>query len=96
MELARSEPQTLGAVRIITGQAGDFEPSTPIRDFVLQYHDGDGWSDIPETKTTDNGEFDWHATFPAVTTRRVRLLVTATPGDLTRIWEIELYRTPGR
>jgi len=96
VELAWSEPQTLGAVRIITGQAGDFEPSTPIRDFVLQYHDGDGWSDIPETKTTDNGEFDWHATFPAVTTRRVRLLVTATPGDLTRIWEIELYRTPGR
>ena len=94
VELAWDEPQTISAARIITGQAGEIEPDTPIMDFVLQYHDGSDWRDVPGTEVADNCEFDWHAKFPPITTGRLRLLVTATPGDLTRIWEFELYCLP--
>jgi hypothetical protein len=95
VELAWEEPQTINAVRIVTGQTGEIEPATPILDFVLQQHDGTEWKDVPGTSVRDNWEFDWNARFPEITTRRVRLLVTATPGDLVRIWEFELYRVPG-
>jgi hypothetical protein len=91
VELAWEKPQTFGAVRIVTGQHGSDGPSTPITDFVLQYHDGKQWKDVPGTKTAGNEACDWHAKFPAVETLQVRLLVTAAPGDLTRIWELELY-----
>jgi hypothetical protein len=91
VELAWEEPRTINAARILTGQVGGTEPKTPILDFVLQSHEGSGWRDIPGTAVTGNGRFDWHARFPSVTTTRLRLLVTATPGDLTRIWELELY-----
>ena len=95
VELAWDRPQTINAARILSGQAHDPEPSTPIGDFVCC-----------NTATARNGrtcpgavrrpmtEFDWHATFPAVTARQFRLFVTATPGDLTRIWELELYNRP--
>jgi len=82
------EPQTIGAVRIVTGQSG---PQTPITDFVLEYHDGTGFKEIAPTKVTGNQQCDWHTKFPAITTKQIRLVVTATPGDLTRIWELEVY-----
>ncbi len=90
--LSWQQPQTIGAVRIVTGQRGGSNgPKTPITDFVLQYHDGSQFEDVPETKVTDNAACDWHAKFPRVTTSQVRLIVTRTPGDLTRIWELEVY-----
>jgi hypothetical protein len=63
-------------------------------DFVLQYHDGTDWKDVPGTDTAGNAEFDWNAKFSPVTTARHRLLVTAARGDLIRIWEFEVYRVP--
>jgi hypothetical protein len=95
VELAWDEPQAVNAARIVTGQTGHGEePATPIIDFVLQYHDGADWQDVPGAKVRDNPEFDWNAKFPEVTARRFRLLVTTAPGDLIRIWELELYRVP--
>ncbi|NQT14889.1 MAG: FAD-dependent oxidoreductase [Planctomycetes bacterium] len=95
VELTWDEPQTVNAARIVTGQTGHAsEPSTPIIGFVLQWHDGSDWRDVPGTRATDNWEFDWNAKFAPVTTRRLRLLVTETPGGLVRIWEFELYRLP--
>jgi len=92
VELSWPQPQTLGAVRIVTGQAGGAKgPITPITDFVLQYHDGTDYRDVPGTKTAGNETCDWHAKFAPITTRQVRLLVTRAPSDLTRIWELELY-----
>ena len=94
VELAWDEPQTINAARIVTGQTGEIEPKTPIIDFVLQYHDGTDWKDVPGTETSDNWEFDWNAKFAPVTAPRFRLLVTASPGDIIRLWELELYRLP--
>ena len=96
VELAWDEPQTINAARVVTGQTGEIEPTTPIMDFVLQYHDGTDWKEIPGTAVTDNFEFDWNAKFAPVTARRFRLLVTASPGEIIRIWELELYRLPER
>ena len=88
-------PQTLSAARLVTGQAGGQSgPKTPVTDFVLQYHDGAAFKDVRGTRVTGNVACDWHARFEPVTTRQLRLVVTRTPGDLTRIWELELYRPP--
>jgi hypothetical protein len=94
VDLRWPTPRTISAVRIVTGQHGGSTPATPITDFVLQYDDGGPLREIPATRVTGNVMFDWHARFPAVQTRRVRLLVTASPGDLARIWELELYHLP--
>jgi hypothetical protein len=93
IELKWDAPVTLDAVRILTGQSGRGGPSSSIIDFVLQTWNADAevWIDIDETKTIANFRWDWNATFPETTTDRVRLLVTNAPGNLTRIWELELY-----
>lgn len=93
--LTWERPQTVSAVRIVTGQSGGPEgPRTPITDFVLQYHDGSDFKDVPETKVSENRQCDWHTKFKPVTAGQVRLLVTRTPGNLTRIWELQLYHPP--
>lgn len=92
VELAWEKPVTFNAARIVTGQAGRGTPMTPITDFVFQTWDGSEWSDIGKTKTIANSRWDWNATFDDVTADRVRLLITNAPGNLTRIWEVELYR----
>jgi len=51
VELAWDQPQKINAARIVTGQTGEIEPATPIIDFVLQYHNGTDWRDIPGTGT---------------------------------------------
>jgi len=94
VELTWERPQTISATRIVTGQSGGPWPHTPIIDFVIQYHDGDDYRDVPQTKTTGNESPDWHTRFEPVTTTRLRLTVTKTPGDLTRIWEWEVYHPP--
>ncbi len=92
VEFSWDKPQRISAVRIVTGQrGGSGGPATPITNFVLQYPKGSIWDDIPPTRVTGNMEYDWHATFPAMSLRRIRLVVSATPGELTRIWELELY-----
>jgi hypothetical protein len=95
VELTWDQPQTIGAVRLVTGQSGGNEgPRTPITRFVLQYHDGTDYRDIAATRTENNDAVDWHARFPTVTSDRLRLVVTQTPGELTRIWEFEVYGPP--
>jgi FAD-dependent oxidoreductase family protein len=94
VEMSWDKPVTINAMRIVTGQKGDPEPRTPITDFVLQYHDGTEWRDIPGTEVVSNEEFDINAIFKPVTSRRICLYVFNSPGGLLRIWELELYRVP--
>ena len=91
IQFAWDQPQTISAVRIINGWITGTNATGPITDFVLQYHDGAAWRDIPSTKTTANIAIDKTLTFPAVQTSQLRLTVTAAPGDLVRIYEIEIY-----
>jgi len=89
VELIFNEPVSINAVRILSGQTG---PSTPILSFVLQRKTGMQWVDIPETKTEKNMHVDTGKRFCEVTSNAFRLYITETPGNLARIWELELYR----
>jgi FAD dependent oxidoreductase len=92
VEFTWDAPQTISAARIVTGyRITRIDIQDPIQDFQFQYHDGTGWKAIEETRTVRNTKVDWHTRFAPITTDRLRLLITATPGKLARIWEIELY-----
>ena len=89
VELTFEAPVSVNAVRILSGQTG---PRTPIQAFVLQRRDGNRWVDIPGTKTEGNTSADIGKRFDAtVTSNAFRLFITATPENLARIWELELY-----
>jgi len=89
VELNFDNPVPVSAVRILTGWVGAVDPIT---DFVLQRKVGDQWIDIPETKTEGNRSADIGKRFSTVTSNAYRLFITATPENIARIWEIELYR----
>lgn len=92
-ELRWAEPQTISAARIISGYRYDFAVDAPIRTFVLQFHDGSDWQDIPDARADANTAVDWHTRFPPIKTDRIRLQITETQIGVSRIWEIELYHT---
>lgn len=97
VELAWDEPQTISAAWIVSGFVNaKGELTVPLRDFALEYHDGSAWQPIPGARAEGNTRIDWQARFDPVTTRRVRLTITATPADVSRIWEIGLYDVPGK
>lgn len=90
--LSFEQPVNVNALRIVSGQV----PGTsPIFDFSFQVPDPNKageWIDIKETVTNGNNNCDIGILFPETTSRAFRLLVTATPGEVARIWEIELYK----
>ncbi len=86
------QPQTIAAARVISGYNYDgAQVGSVLHGFVLQYHDGQQFRDVPGTSVQDNAAVDWNARFEPVTTARLRLLVTATDLDIARIWEVALY-----
>ena len=92
VELSWDKPQTIGATRVISGYCeSNGVAGHPIESFVFEWHDGDRWQPIAATAATDNDQVDWHSHFSPVITRRIRLSVTKTRIDVSRIWEIELY-----
>jgi len=93
-ELSWDKPQTLNAVRVVSGRVGPDGPFSPNIDFVLQYHDGQQFRDVPGTQVTGNEQVDWHARFEPIAAARVRLLVTKSLKDLARVWELEVYHLP--
>ena len=92
VEFAWDKPQTIRAARVISGYcpAGG-SPGWPVSAFVWQYHDGTTWRDISGASAQANLLVDWSAQFPPVVAARLRLLITATHQNISRIWEIELY-----
>jgi hypothetical protein len=93
--LTWEEPVTVNALRLVTGQAGGGKgPTTPISAFVLQCREDGRWKDIEKTKTELNISCDVSLTFPEVTSDAFRLEIINTPGNLARLWEMELYHLP--
>ena len=62
--------------------------------FKLQCRGSAGWEDIEGLRITRRGSAELTATFGAVRADCIRLVVTATPGNTSRIWEVELYNPP--
>jgi hypothetical protein len=92
--LTWQQPQKLGAARVVSGYRQPDGIVGSITDFHLQYRDGAEWRDVAGTKTAGNTLPDWHVRFHTVETDSVRLVVTATPGGISRIWEFEIYAPP--
>jgi hypothetical protein len=86
---------TIAAARIVSGYNTGGNVMAPIESFSLQTFDGTTWRDIKESAAEGNQDVDWHAHFDPVTTDRLRLDVRATSGDISRIWEVELYEPVG-
>lgn len=87
-----SKPQTLAAARVVSGYVGGGEELVgPIEDFTIQYHDGNAWKLLSDGPVTGNSRIDWSRRFQPVTTDRVRLLISRTHIDVSRLWEVELY-----
>jgi len=91
VEFAWEKPLAIGAARIVSGFRSGDSISAPIADFSLQYHDGTAWRDIPGAAANGNPAAQWSATFAPVTAYRVRVQITRTEKDISRIWEIEFY-----
>ncbi len=91
VELSWGEPRDVGACRIVSGWNSGSGVNSPVQDFVLQYRDGQIWRDIEATRTSGNTKVDWACRFEPVHSDGFRLVVTATPGNISRIWEVALY-----
>jgi hypothetical protein len=92
VELTWPQPQRISAARIVSGYCQDERIVEPIASFALQAWQDGQWCDIPAATATENNAADWSARFPAITADRLRLLVHATHVNVSRIWEIEVYR----
>ena len=91
VEFAWDKPVTINAARIVSGWFQGGTPRDVISGFGLQYLDGDVWKDIPGSRVVPNDRYDWNGQFDRVTTRGVRLGITAGGGDTARVWEVEIY-----
>ena len=94
VELAWEAPRTIGAVRIVTGWNRGGAVVDPIADFSLEYSDGGAWKAVPGGRAASNTQAEWSVTFAPLRASRLRLTVTATPSNVARLWELEVYNPP--
>ena len=85
------EPRTISAVRIISGWFDGGRARDPISHFKLQRYHQTRWEDVEGLRIIRRARVELVSRFPAVRSDRVRLAVTGTPGNISRIWEVEFY-----
>jgi hypothetical protein len=90
LEFRWDEPVELGGVRMISGRYNGARVLNPVSDFVLQHHNGETWQEVLPA-VEENGNPAWSATFAPVKTKHLRLVITQTPHNISRVWEIEFY-----
>jgi hypothetical protein len=88
-----AKPRTLSAIRIISGWFNGKQSTDPITRFKLQCGKGSGWEDVKILRIVRNAQVETVWRFSEIQTNRLRLVVTATPGNISRIWEVELYHS---
>ncbi len=94
VEFTWDKPMDIGAARIVSGYYSGGGVIAPLNDFTLQWHDGTEWKEaLPSVNANKNPA--WSARFKGVKTQRVRLLVTKTQDDISRVWEVEFYKPMG-
>jgi hypothetical protein len=89
IEFTWDQPVRVGAARIISGYYSGAGVTGAVEGFTLSWQEGAVWREL--TTVRDNTMPAWSGTFPAVTTTKVRLGITATRENISRIWEVELY-----
>ncbi|MEO1834080.1 MAG: FAD-dependent oxidoreductase [Akkermansiaceae bacterium] len=90
LEFRWDEPVELGGARMISGRYNGARVLNPVSDFVLQHHNGETWQEVLPA-VEENGNPAWSATFAPVKTKHLRLVITQTPHNISRVWEIEFY-----
>ena len=80
-------------MRIISGWYDGKQSKDPITHFKLQLHRDNEWYDIDRMRITRRRQVELLATFPEIHSDCIRLVVTGTPGNISRIWEIEFYHS---
>jgi hypothetical protein len=88
------EPCMISSVRIISGWYNGKQSTDSISRFKLQRGHGIGWEDVQGLRIVSNSRVESVWTFPEIRSERVRLVVTGTPGNICRIWEVEFYHRP--
>lgn len=83
------EETTLDAVRVASGQA---PAKTPLTDFRLQVEKDGAFVDVPGAAVEGNDAPVVGLKFKPVSGKKFRLRIDETPGNLARLWEVELYR----
>ena len=91
VEFRWDSPVRLGAARLISGYYRDGAVEAPLEDFAFEWLDGEAWKIIPGTAVRGNRRPEWAGTFAPIETSRLRLRITATKGETSRIWEAEFY-----
>jgi hypothetical protein len=94
VELSWDAPQTISAVRIVTGWKSGARIIGMLEDFSLEYQDGKEFKPIPGANADGNKLADWTAKFKPIKTNRLLLKITAGDKNLARIWEMEAYNPP--
>ena len=90
IEFAWDQPVEVGAARIISGRFNGSRVFDPISHFEIQYRAGDAWqSALPAVQANESPA--WSSTFDPVKTTRLRVVITKTPHNLSRVWEVEFY-----
>jgi hypothetical protein len=85
------KPQTVSVVRIISGYFRMGRAADPITRFKLQRYADGGWKDIEGSRITRRNRVELISAFEPARSDRIRLVITKTPGNISRIWEVEFY-----
>jgi subtilisin family serine protease len=103
LEIDFSGNKTISEIDVFTVQDAYSAPSTPtqtmtftqygVRDFDLQYWTGAAWQPIPNGAVTNNNLVWRQFSFAAITTSRIRVVVTGALGSYSRITEVEAWGT---
>jgi hypothetical protein len=75
----------------VTPTAGQTFTLYGLQNFQVQYWDGAAWQLVPGGTVTGNNLVWYTVSFPAVTTTKIRIWVTAALNTWTRITEVEAY-----
>jgi len=101
LEIDFAGTQTIREIDVFTVQDNYPSPSDPtptmtfslygITDFQVQYWDGFNWQGVPNGIVSGNRQVWQKISFPALTTSRIRIIVTGALNGYSRITEVEVY-----
>jgi hypothetical protein len=87
ISLSFPEKQNVKKIEIYHGMKNDCAIVSIAKDFVLQYNNGSGWSNIPGMAIKDNDKEVTDHEFPAVSTTGIKILI----NDQTDLYDFSKY-----
>ena len=104
IEVSLNGSKTIDEIDVVTLQDNHVNPVDPteattftqygLTAFEVQYWNGSAWQTVPGGSVTGNNKVWRKFTFPAVTTTKVRVLISATADTYSRVVEVEAWGTP--